>query len=76
MNWKNVLKDELPENEQEVLISVNGINYIAIYKARFDGFEIEEHEGFIPIRNRTIYWTDITLPKNPDAGLSDQRASQ
>jgi hypothetical protein len=63
MVWKNVLKDELPEDNQEVLISVHGINYIAIYRERMCGFEIDEHEGFIPIRDVTIYWTEISVPK-------------
>ena len=63
MIWKNVLKDELPSDNQEVLISVSGINYIAIYKERMHGFEIDDHEGFIPIKNVTIYWTEISDPK-------------
>ena len=63
MNWKNALKDELPNNEQEVLISVRGIYYVAIYKAPLKGFEISEHDGFIPLNNAQIYWTEIKVPK-------------
>jgi hypothetical protein len=64
MNWKNALKDELPKNKQEVLISVSGINYVAFYVAELNGFEISEGDGFIPLKKDvTIYWTEISNPK-------------
>lgn len=62
MEWKNVLKDGLPENKQEVLISVKGINYIAVYNYELHGFEIDEYESFIPIKDVTIYWSPISNP--------------
>jgi hypothetical protein len=64
MNWKNAAKDELPQNEQEVLICVSGIYYVAIFKTEPEGFEISEHDGFIHLKHAPIYWTEIPVPKH------------
>lgn len=64
MIWKNALKDGLPLDNQEILISISGINYVAFYLEELNGFEISEHEGFIPIKDVTIYWTEISQPRN------------
>jgi hypothetical protein len=61
MIWKNAQKDERPFDEQDVLICVSGIYYLAIYKAPKNGFEIYEYENFIPIKD-SIYWTEISVP--------------
>jgi hypothetical protein len=33
MTWKNVSRDQLPENNAEVIISVNGVNYLSVFCA-------------------------------------------
>lgn len=62
MIWKNALKDGLPLDKQEVLISISGINYLAIYIAELNGFEISEPKKFIPLEYPMIYWMEI--PRN------------
>lgn len=61
-NWKNSFIDNLPYEKGEVLISVDGINYIATYNKSDKGFHIRDTEKFIRIdpANSTIYWTEIS----------------
>jgi hypothetical protein len=61
MNWKNSLRDGPPQNNQEVLICVSGIYHLAVYKAPNTGFEIDDHQDFIPVKD-TVYWTEISVP--------------
>lgn len=63
-NWKNSFIDNLPYEKEEVLISVDGINYIATYNKSDKGFYIRDTEKFIRIdpANSTIYWTEISGP--------------
>lgn len=62
MNWKNASKDGLPANSQEVLISVNGINYVAIYNSTGNNFKIKHKEGVFLINENDIYWAEISVP--------------
>jgi hypothetical protein len=64
MGWKNSTIDELPKHSEEVLISVNGVNYIAIYNAVQKGFELRETKNLFLIENKEpiIYWKEIITP--------------
>ncbi len=64
MNWKNARKDGLPNDNQEVLISVNGINYVAIYNTKENSFKIKHKEGIFAISENDIYWAEISVPVN------------
>ena len=58
MNWKNTEKDELPEDMEEVLISVDGVYYISTYHAQKKTFTVENElqETFFKVGERQIYW--------------------
>jgi hypothetical protein len=59
MKWKNVLLDELPGHEQEVLISVKGIYYLTKFNAEEKRFYlIEDPESFFELAGNIIYWTE------------------
>jgi|GEM_PF-3048367 len=64
MGWKNSTIDELPQHGEEVLISVNGVNYIAVYNAAKMGFEVRQTKNLFSIENKDpiIYWKKITTP--------------
>jgi hypothetical protein len=63
MTWKNATKDGLPQNKQEVLITVDGVNYVAMYNALKNLFETTTGTKFkIPDEN-AIYWQEITKPQ-------------
>jgi hypothetical protein len=64
MDWTNSIIDGLPQHNQEVLISVNGINYIALYNADKMGFTVRDMEKLFFINNneQPIYWKKITKP--------------
>lgn len=64
MNWKNARKDGLPRDNQEVLISVNGINYVAIFNSKQNSFKIKHKEGVFAISEFDIYWAEISVPLN------------
>jgi hypothetical protein len=61
MKWKNAVKDTLPPDNEEVLISVNGVNYISIFKADKNLFKIENEQLDTHFRTdeHTIYWTEV-----------------
>ncbi|MCD6019506.1 MAG: hypothetical protein K0S53_2627 [Bacteroidetes bacterium] len=46
MPWKNADKDGVPKRNQEVLISINGANYIAKYNDTDKGFEVTNTKRF------------------------------
>ena len=62
MNWKNVSADNLPLDEQEVHISVGGVNFIATYNKREHGFHLKDSKRFVRIAtgNTEIYWSEIS----------------
>jgi hypothetical protein len=62
MDWKNAVNDGLPINDQEVLISVQGVNYLAVYLEKEKGFRIKDDGKFLPLHSETIYWYPITQP--------------
>jgi hypothetical protein len=60
MEWRNALRDELPEHMQNVLVSYHGIYYRTIFDAEKQCFILEEEPGhFIEIKNEPIYWIEM-----------------
>jgi hypothetical protein len=70
MKWKNAQRDELPANDQEVLVSYEGIYYITVFNSerkvfvlredKRQHFDIEEH---IP-----LYWMEMADPPHERSG--------
>lgn len=64
MKWKNANRDDLPLNNQEVLITVDGINYIATYDALNRLFKLNNNPGAtFSTHKKTIYWMEIISPE-------------
>lgn len=62
-HWKNTYKGELPANDQDVLIFVDGIYYTAIYSAIEKRFKLKYGVGKVfLIENTVIYWKALTPP--------------
>ena len=66
MKWKNAFSDGLPSDKQEVLISVSGSNFIAVYNHIQNEFQIKNTKKFIRISpsNSTVFWAEILDPGN------------
>jgi hypothetical protein len=65
MNWKNASKDGLPAHSREVLISIGGVYYVAVYKAEEKMFEeILYQKRFRAGEVETVYWTEISISEN------------
>jgi hypothetical protein len=64
MRWFNAQKDKLPDDGQQVLISVNGVYYICIFNAgeRFFAIEDQARETTFNIDDYLIYWTEFVDP--------------
>ena len=66
INWNSTSKNELPPDRQEVLISVNGVNYISVYDAAKRIFRTNELlETFFRVSDTEILWTDSAIQTNP-----------
>jgi hypothetical protein len=63
MKWNNALKDKLPENEQEVLICVDGINHRATYNKSIAGFVDSLNKIIFRANHKLIYWTEYCQPE-------------
>lgn len=64
MKWKNANRDDLPLNNQEVLITIDGINYIATYDALKSVFKLNNNPGAaFSTTKKTIYWMEIIAPE-------------
>lgn len=63
MDWKNV-KDNLPQNNQVVLVSINGIYRVAKFDSIKNGFEEITTKSFFDLSERglSVYWTEINTP--------------
>jgi hypothetical protein len=61
MNWNNTQGDGLPGNEEEVLIAVEGVYYIALFdKIRKTFFVNEEQkQKSFKVGDHQIYWTEF-----------------
>jgi hypothetical protein len=64
MKWKNARNDGPPRDKEQVLISVEGVYYIAVYDAQDRSFKVYDHlESFrFHIDKQAIYWTVFTDP--------------
>jgi len=63
MTWKNALIDGIPDDEKEVVVCVNGINYRAKYNASEHSFFLEDDQTLVDIEaHASIYWTEIENP--------------
>jgi hypothetical protein len=63
MGWKNAKKDDLPENKQEVHISVEGITYVATYDSSEKRFIVRSIDKNFGINDDAIYWRKIVVVK-------------
>lgn len=63
MKWFNP-KDKLPVDKQKVLLSVGGINYIAVYDEQNRLFRPEDKlKGtFFTVNMGNLYWTSYSEP--------------
>ena len=61
--WKSSTNDELPSDRQDVLISINGIYYAAVYDAPGKRFVLKYEIGVsFPVNSSVIYWKELTPP--------------
>jgi hypothetical protein len=68
MKWNNTQQDGIPEDGQQVLISVRGINYMAIFIKDRSMFVISSPgTDEFDSRENGIYWVPIPH-SNPSAG--------
>lgn len=59
MKWLNATRDSVPKDGQEVLISVNGVNQVAVYNSLSQSFKVNANALQYFIGQQTIYWIDI-----------------
>ncbi len=60
--WKNSQKDGAPFHKQKVLISVEGVNYTAVYDSVEERFELQiDPVKFLSLKKEVIYWMELTL---------------
>jgi hypothetical protein len=68
MKWYNTRLDKLPKDKQVVLVSLEGVNYIATYDANRKIFQIESKATGISRSNTLkadlvqLYWTEYVKP--------------
>lgn len=63
MKWHNVVNDKLPKDQQEVLLSLDGVNCVATYDAKKKAFRVQhDKESIIPVNKGVFYWTEYTRP--------------
>jgi hypothetical protein len=64
MNWNNASVDALPADGQEVLMSVDGVYYIGIYKSHEQIFKLKDQpDQHFKLTEYRIYWTEFTNPE-------------
>lgn len=57
MEWRNALRDELPEHLEKVLVCVEGIYYVCVFHAGELRFYLEnDPDSWFDIDQRPIYW--------------------
>ena len=61
LKWKNANRNELPADQERVLISANGVYHIAIFNQENKTFEVASPEvrNVFPISSHQIYWTSV-----------------
>jgi hypothetical protein len=63
MKWKNAVTDGPPQDKEQVLISVEGVYYIATYHAPDRLFRVyDQIAGYFFIDKQLIYWTEFHNP--------------
>jgi hypothetical protein len=63
MKWFNSKENELPEHDQKVLISIDGVYQSARFDKVLKGFQINDG-GYFLVKHTQIYWTtDFTDPQ-------------
>ena len=61
MNWKSTQNNELPPPGKEVVISVNGVNYISVFQADKNLFKVEGEmmDTSFRVEDHVIYWSEF-----------------
>jgi hypothetical protein len=61
MNWKSTSGDGPPKEGVSVLISVDGVYYIAEYIKAENLFRVTLDDCVVdfPLENKTVYWTEF-----------------
>jgi hypothetical protein len=61
LKWKNANRKELPPHGDQVLISANGIYYIATFSGPEKSFTVrgEKENNIFRIDDHQIYWTEF-----------------
>jgi hypothetical protein len=64
MKWYSTRIDKLPKDKQEVLLSVEGVNHVAIYDANRKVFTVEGNQRKKTYKSDLVqlYWTEYTKP--------------
>lgn len=64
MKWLNARTDKLPEHNQQVLVSVDGVYYMATFDAGNKCFILitEPPRTLVYSDKHSIYWTAVTDP--------------
>ncbi|MES2591174.1 MAG: hypothetical protein V4608_04765 [Bacteroidota bacterium] len=60
--WKNADDHSLPTHGQTVLISVDGINYFAVFNTAEMGFELKiDPQRTVSVKDSLVYWMELNL---------------
>jgi hypothetical protein len=64
MEWHSTRVDKLPLDKQMVLISVDGVNYIAVFDSIRKIFGVDENQTTRVYRSdlNHLYWTELIAP--------------
>lgn len=61
-NWRNAELNSLPNHGQKVLLSIDGINYFAVYNTDEMGFELKvDPKRIVSVTDRTVHWMELNL---------------
>ena len=64
MKWYNAQRDTLPKDKQTVLISVNGVYYIAVFDKEGNNFSLKDRPSLqFNADEYLIYWTEFMDPE-------------
>jgi hypothetical protein len=61
MKWKNAVRDSLPDMSRTVLLSDNGVYYVAMYDSTANVFHIIDEDNKLEIKasKELLYWTEL-----------------
>jgi hypothetical protein len=60
MNWKNAHIDGLPMHKEVVLISIDGISYLAECNKETGSFRVQGSSKYFWMKDHTIYWQPMS----------------